>query len=163
VVGYLIPQPPQAPDMLSSTEATDLRVFIYDWIVAHGEPPATQDIGAHLGITGAEARYAIANLNIGKAVLCHPGDGEIWMAGPFAAAETAYRVVGAHASWWANCAWDSLGIAAIVDEDVTVEASCADCGDPMRFRVKRGQGVQGCGLVHLLVPMREWYRDIGYT
>ena len=149
--------------MLSSTDATDIRVFVYDWIVAHGEPPTTQDIGAHLCITSAEARDAIANLNIGKTVLCNPADGEIWMAGPFAAAETPYRVIGEHASWWANCAWDSLGIAAIVGEDVTVEASCADCGDPMRVRVKRGQGVQGAGLIHLLVPMREWYRDIGYT
>ena len=149
--------------MLSSTDATDVRVFIYDWIVAHGEPPATQDIGAHFCITAAEARHAIANLNVGKTVLCDPVNGEIWMAGPFAATETEYHVVGAHASWWANCAWDSLGIAAIVDEDVTIEATCADCGDPMRVRVKRGQGVQGRGLVHLLLPMREWYRDIGYT
>jgi hypothetical protein len=149
--------------MLSPAAAADVRVFIYDWIVAHGEPPLTQDIGAHLGVSANDARDAIANLNIGKAVLCHPVSGEIWMAGPFAASETPYRVVGSHASWWANCAWDSLGIAAIVHEDVVIEASCADCGEPMRMRVKRGDGVQGDGLVHLLLPVREWYRDIGYT
>jgi Alkylmercury lyase len=149
--------------MLSSTDAAEIRVFIYNWIVAHGEPPLTPDIGAHLGVSPVEARDAISNLNIGKTVLCDPKSGEIWMAGPFAAAETPYRVIGAHASWWANCAWDSLGIAAIVNEDVVIEATCADCGDPMRVRVKRGEGVRGAGLVHLLVPMRDWYRDIGYT
>jgi alkylmercury lyase-like protein len=148
--------------MLPSVDAVDLRVFIYDWIVAHGEPPLTQDIGAHIGVSPAEAREAIANLNIGKAVLCDPATGEIWMAGPFAAKETPYHVFGSRASWWANCAWDSLGIAAIVNEDVVIEGSCADCGDPMRIRVKRG-AVQGDGLVHLLLPMRDWYRDIGYT
>jgi hypothetical protein len=148
--------------MLSITDATEIRVFIYDWIVAHGEPPHTEDIGAHIGKSAHEARDAIANLNIGKTVLCHPASGEIWMAGPFAASETPYRVVGAQASWFANCAWDSLGIAAIVNEDVVVETSCADCGDPMRLRVKHGQ-VCGDGIVHLLLPVREWYRDIGYT
>ena len=149
--------------MLSSSDAADIRVFIYDWIVAHGEPPHTEDIGAHVGLSPTGAREAIANLNIGKAVLCDPTSGEIWMAGPFAASETPYRVVGAHASWFANCAWDSLGIAAIVNEDVIIDTSCGDCGDPMRLRVKRGEGVQGDGLVHLLLPVREWYRDIGYT
>jgi alkylmercury lyase-like protein len=149
--------------MLSPSVAANIRVFIYDWIIAHGEPPLTQDIGAHVGMLPAEARYAIANLNIGKTVLCDPMSGEIWMAGPFAAGETPYRVVGSRASWFANCAWDSLGIAAIVGEDVCIEASCADCGDSMRVRVKRRSGVQGDGLVHLLLPVRDWYRDIGYT
>jgi alkylmercury lyase-like protein len=149
--------------MISSIDAAELRVFIYDWIVAHGEPPLSPDIGAHLGVSPAAARLALANLNIGKAVLCHPTTGEIWMAGPFAASETAYRVIGSRTSWWANCAWDSLGVAAIVKEDVVIEASCSDCGDPMRIRVKRDDGVRGDGIVHLLVPMRDWYRDIGYT
>jgi hypothetical protein len=149
--------------MLSTSDAAEVRVFIYDWIVAHGEPPYTQDIGAHLGVSATEARDAIANLDIGKTVLCHPTSGEIWMAGPFAAMETPYRVVGARTSWFANCAWDSLGIAAIVNENVVIEASCADCGDPMRIRVKQGEGVCGDGLVHMLLPVRDWYRDIGYT
>jgi hypothetical protein len=149
--------------MVSPTDSAEIRVFIYNWIVAHGEPPLLQDIGAHLGVSADEARETTRNLNIGKTVLCHPDSGEIWMAGPFAAAETPYRVIGVHASWWANCAWDSIGIAAIVNEDVVIEASCADCGDPMRIRVSRRDGVRGTGLVHLLVPMRDWYRDIGYT
>lgn len=144
-------------------DAAALRVFIYDWIVAHGQPPQTPDIGAHLGISAAEARATIKSLNIGKTVLTDPATGEIWMAGPFAASETPYRVVGSRASWWANCAWDMLGIAAIVNEDVIIHASCSDCGDPMRVHVTAGVGVRGSGLVHLLLPFREWYRDIGYT
>ncbi|MGH7619547.1 MAG: organomercurial lyase [Gemmatimonadaceae bacterium] len=148
--------------MHSRSIGEEIRIFIYDWVVAHGEPPCTPDIGAHVGLTENEARTAIAGLNIGKAVLCHPITGEVWMAGPFAASETPYRVIGSRASWWANCAWDMLGIAAIVGQDVTIEASCADCAEPMRMSVKGG-GVQGNGLIHLLLPVRDWYRDIAYT
>lgn len=101
-------------------------------------------------------------MNIGKTVLPHPETGEIWMAGPFAAAPTPYHVRGSTTSWYANCAWDMLGVASIVGEPVTIEASCTDCGEPMAFSVDRS-GVTGDGLVHVLVPTRDWYRDVGYT
>ena len=142
---------------------TTLRIFVYDWIVAHGTPPSTFEIGAKFGGTASDAKAALADLKIGKTVLPDARTGEIWMAGPFAAAPTPYRVVGAKASWWANCAWDMLGVAAIVGEDVRIEAVCTDCGDPMPSKVTVNDGVIGDGLVHLLVPARDWYRDIGYT
>jgi hypothetical protein len=148
---------------LSGMDATALRTFIYDWTIGRGTPPASSDIGAHFGLPAREAREAMASLGIGKTLLCHPVTGEIWMAGPFAAEPTPYRVTGRRASWWANCAWDMLGIAAVVDEPVRIEAACTDCAEPMRLRASRRDGVHGEGIVHILVPAREWYRDIGFT
>jgi hypothetical protein len=148
---------------LPGMNATALRTFIYDWTIERGVPPASADIGAHFGVPAAAARESIAALNIGKTVLCHPVTGEIWMAGPFAAEPTPYRVTGARASWWANCAWDMLGVAAIVDEPVRIDAACTDCAQPMHLRASRQDGVRGDGIVHILVPARHWYRDIGFT
>ncbi len=144
-------------------DATSLRVFIYDWIVSHGAPPTSVEIGERMGVPADVAKQEVASLNIGKTVLRHPVSGEIWMAGPFAAGRTSYRVHGARVSWWANCAWDALGIAAIVHEKVIIEGACADCGEPMRIRASHRDGVQGSGIIHLLLPVRDWYRDIGYT
>lgn len=40
-------------------DAQGLRVFIYDWIVAHGEPPSLGKIGAGFGVDAPEARRAV--------------------------------------------------------------------------------------------------------
>ena len=77
---------------------------------------------------------------------------------------TRFRVHGAEVSWWANCAWDMLGIPAFVHESVRVSATCPDCEEEIALDVDAERGVvAGNGLVHFLVPARHWYDDIGFT
>jgi hypothetical protein len=63
------------------------------------------------------------------------------MAGPFAAQPTPYRVVAGTRAWWANCAWDMLGIAAMVGEPVDIDARCTDCDEPMPLHVAPNRGI----------------------
>ena len=145
---------------------TALRRFIYDHLLSRGLPPSTEQIGEHFGVSADDARQAIGSLKIGKTVLAHPTTGEIWMAGPFAARPSTYRVVGSRLAWWANCAWDMLGVMVIANEPVRVEAECTDCREPISIDASPDVGV-GSGLgemvVHFLVPARNWYEDIGFT
>jgi hypothetical protein len=142
---------------------TPLRVFVYDWILARGVPPTTAEIEVGLGGAPGSAREALAALKIGKTILPDPRTGEIWMAGPFAAAPSPYRVIGSRASWWANCAWDMLGVAVLANETVRIEATCTDCGEPIAFHVEPSAGTSERALVHFLLPARRWYDDIGFT
>ena len=146
-------------------DADALRVFVYDVLVESGRPPTSQVIAARFGVSASHARAALRGLRIGKTILPNPETGEIWMAGPFAAAPTAYKVVGRRTTWWANCAWDMLGIPAIVGESVDIEASCTDCGLPAPVRVDAdsGPGAASAEIVHFLVPAHRWYEDIGFT
>jgi hypothetical protein len=116
-------------------------------------------------VPGPDAQRALAELKVGKTLLVHPETGEIWMAGPFSALETPYRVFGHGAQWFANCAWDMLGVAVIVNEPVRIEARCSDCGEPMSFQVDpaRGSVRPNDAVVHFLLPARRWYEDIGFT
>jgi alkylmercury lyase-like protein len=143
-----------------------LRVFIYDHLLAAGLPPSTGEIGAHFSVSADTARASIASLKIGKTVVPHPDTGEIWMAGPFAAYASSYRVHGSRVSWWANCAWDMLGVPRLAHERVRVDTQCTECGDPITLDVdpERGvtSGTRGM-VVHFLVPARRWYDDIGFT
>jgi hypothetical protein len=150
---------------LSPVDGDALRVFVYDALIGSGTMPSIALVAAHLGATAENTRAALRGLRVGKTLLPHPDTGEIWMAGPFAAAPTSYRVSGRRVSWWANCAWDMLGIPAIVGESVEISASCTDCDLPMTVRVDPRTGpVPGTdGLVHFLVPARRWYDDIGFT
>ena len=152
--------------MTSSTggiEAVALRRFIYDELVERGLPPTSDAIGRHFGTSAGAARDAMANLKIGKAVLLHPKTGEIWMAGPFAAVPTTYVVSTTRQRWFANCAWDMLGVAAIINEQVTIEAECADCGEQFRTELAPGGHIDSDWIVHFLCPARRWYDDIGFT
>ena len=142
-----------------------LRVFVYDTLIGGGHMPTTCEIGAHFGVAEPAARAALAEARVGKTLLVHPTSGELWMAGPFAAAPTSYRVIGRRATWWANCAWDMLGIPVIVGEPVEIEAACTDCGAPVRLHVDpaTGPAPMSGAVVHFLVPARRWYDDIGFT
>jgi hypothetical protein len=147
-----------------STDSRQLLVYVYDQLLAHGTPPTSGDIAAHFDITSDEALRAVRDMNVGKTVLPNPHTGEIWMAGPFSAVPTPYEVSADGVQWWANCAWDMLGIPVVADRRVHIDASCTDCGEPMSFDVDPRQPTLDVeGVVHFLLPARRWYEDIGFT
>jgi hypothetical protein len=144
-------------------DPVSLRHFVYDEMLSNGLPPSAAAIGAHFGIGADEVKGELAALKLGKTILVHPKTGEIWMAGPFASSVTPYRIVGPRQSWWANCAWDMLGVALIVNEHVQLVASCCDCGESLTLDASPARGIASDWLVHFLVPARRWYDDIGFT
>lgn len=143
----------------------ELRRFIYDHIVEHGLPPSLDRIGARFGWPTDRAREAVRTMNIGKAVLPHPETGEIWMAGPFASERTAYEIrdTGSGIIWWANCAWDMLGVAALIDRPVELTARCGDCGETLHATAKGARVSPAEYVAHFYLPASEWYHDIGFT
>jgi hypothetical protein len=149
----------QTPDI-----RTRIRIFIYTHIADHGVPPSSQRIATEMSISTEEAREEFETLALSRQVILDPSTREIWMAGPFSAVPTRYRVHGDHVSWWANCAWDMLGIAAFLGRSVRVDATCADCNTSVQLDVDRGAGpANDQGLVHILLPASHWYADIGFT
>ena len=143
--------------------ANDLRIFVYEQLIEHGVMPSLTDIGRRFSATAADARDAIRAAGLRKTLLPDPRTGEIWMAGPFSAVPTSYRVRAGQRMWSANCAWDMLGIAALVGEPVEIEAQCADCGQRMPMHVDLREELDIDAVVHFLVPARRWYEDIGFT
>lgn len=146
-----------------SVNPDSVRAFLYDEIIEHARWPALRSIAAHFGLQVDAARDALRNLKIGKTALVDPRNGELWMAGPFAGTETPYRVRIGEKSWWANCAWDMLGIVTMVGSSAQVDARCTDCGEAMNILIDAERGPAMDGVVHFLVPASRWYDDIGYT
>jgi len=144
-------------------DADGLRIFVYDHLVASGLPPTLDEVACHFGITQGIAREELARLKIGKTILVHPDSGEIWMAGPFSAVETDYQAVANGRSWWANCAWDMLGIPMVLNAAVKVHTKCADCGSKMTIDCDPQRPPTEKAVVHFLVPARRWYEDIAFT
>ena len=87
------------------------------------------------------------------------------MANPFSAVPTPFLVEIGDLSWWGNCIWDALGIAAMVKGDARIVTGCADCSDEMELRVEGGrlrtEGEEG--IIHFSVPARRWWENIKFT
>jgi alkylmercury lyase-like protein len=143
--------------------ADDLRIFTYDHLVANGFPPTLDEIATHFGVTRFVARKKLEALKIGKTILLRPHSGEIWMAGPFSATRTDYEVVAGNRTYYANCAWDMLGIPIVLNEPVEIRTKCTDCGAAMTISGDPTKAPSENGVVHFLVPAGRWYEDIGFT
>ena len=85
------------------------------------------------------------------------------MANPFSAVPTAYRVFAAARWWFANCAWDAIGICAALGVDGDIEFACPDCGEEIRLEVRDQQPSTSSLLFHCLVPAAAWWDDIVFT
>lgn len=144
----------------------DLRIrnHLYASFVRHGTAASVSDAAEALQLPATVVADAYRRLHDAHALVLQPGVTEIRMLNPFSAVETAYRVEAGGRSWFANCAWDALGIPGALHGDGRIEAACPDCGETIELEVRDGELVRGRELlVHFVVPAPRWWDDIVFT
>jgi hypothetical protein len=144
----------------------DLRIRneVYSSFVGTGNAPAAAEMAAQLGLAEDEVAAAYRRLHEAHALVLEAETTTIRMLNPFSAVETPHRVEAGGRSWFANCAWDALGIPGALHADGTVRSRCPDCGEPLELAVRDGELVRGGDLlVHFVVPARQWWADIAFT
>jgi hypothetical protein len=87
----------------------------------------------------------------------------IRMASPFSGVPTQHVVEAGEIKYFANCAWDALGVLAALQKPGTIHSRCEQSGEPFHLNV----GLQGPEpsdwLFHCLVPAAKWWDDIVFT
>ena len=141
----------------------DIRLFVYQHLAETTRPPRIVETAARYRLTLEEAASAYEELHQRHALFLQPDTHEILMANPFSGVETTFRVHTNNKTYFANCAWDSLGIPAALHVDAEVEAECAQSGEPIRLTVSGQQVLDSNALVHFLVPFKDWYGDLPFT
>ena len=142
---------------------TRVRVHVYESFVARGRPPTTAETAETLGVGEDEAADAYRRLEETRVVVLAPGTLDIWMANPLSAVPTPFRVETERGSFWGNCAWDGLGVIAMLGGDGRLVTSCPDCSEPLEFLV-RGRALDPTdAVVHFAVPARRWWANIAFT
>ena len=136
-----------------------IRHFIYEYWVEQSGPPDAGAIARRFALPKREALAALRRLHEAHALVLKANGEDILMAPPFSAVPTDYRVMVDDKSYYANCAWDSLGIPAALDRDAAIEARHPLSRDIVRYAVQSGR-LAGDGLVHFARPFRQWYEDI---
>jgi hypothetical protein len=141
----------------------DTKLAIYEHFAAAGSRPSLDDIAARVGAGLPEVRENFRRLSAQR-VLVLEADGEsIRMAPPFSGIPTQHRVAAAGVSYYANCAWDALGIPAALHKRATVHSRCEQSLEPLELAVSEQGPEASDWLFHCVVPASQWWDDIVFT
>lgn len=147
--------------MLAEIDAR-VRLAIYTTF-AEGGVPLSATLSSKLHIPHEQIADSFERLHAARAIVLDPHSREVWMAPPFSARPTPFRVLAEAHTWHAPCAWDAFGIAHLMRCDAVLATTCPDCEGPIVHRVEQRTLVDAHGVVHFLVPAAKWWDNIGFT
>lgn len=145
-------------------EARDQKVrgYVYSHFLDLQRPPAVSEIAAHLGLMRDRVNECLYRLHAGH-VLVLETSGEVRMAMPFSAVPSGFRVTANQRSWWANCAWDALGIPVLLNADADIEASCPDCSASIAVQIRAATVSGNAEIIRFEVPVAHFWDNIIHT
>jgi len=140
-----------------------VKQAIYEHFARLGGRPSVADVASRVGVELPEVRQIFGRLR-SQRVLVLEADGEsIRMAPPFSGIPTQHRVTSKGVWYYANCAWDALGIPAALHQPAIVHSRCEQSLEPLELAVsERGPAASGW-LFHCVVPAAKWWDDIAFT
>ena len=141
----------------------DIRTFVYRHFAETTRAPSMEEAAVSFGLSHEDAASAYEELHQRHAFFLKPGTHDILMANPFSGVETTFKVHANDKTYFANCAWDSLGIPAALHSNAKVEAICAQSGEKLDLTVRSQKVQDSDALVHFLVPFKNWYHDLPFT
>jgi hypothetical protein len=140
-----------------------VKLAVYHHFASAGARPSAAEIATGLGAPVVAVREAFGRLRAQR-VLVLEGDGEsIRMAPPFSGVPTQHVVTADGLSYFANCAWDALGIPAALQKPATVRSRCEQSLEPLQLEVSLAGPARSDWLFHCVVPAAHWWDDIVFT
>ena len=125
--------------------------------------PQPPEIASALGRSEVEIRDALGQLAADRVLVLAPNSGNIWIAAPFCAVPSSFRVQAGGKVYYGICIWDALGILAVLGSDGIVGTACPECSQPLELEVRGGKLVRNEGVIHFAVPALRWWDNIGFT
>jgi hypothetical protein len=143
------------------------RAFVYAHFADTTRPPSVEETAAHFKILNTEACELYKELHNRHALFLDMETLAVRMANPFSGIPTDFKVHTNGKTYFANCAWDMLGIPAALHADAVIEAICTESNDSVQLEIENGKLAQGGGLsqlrVHFPLPFARWYDDLTFT
>ena len=142
---------------------TQVKLAIYSHFAATGGAPAPGDVAKSIDADLETVLAAYQRLREQRLLVLEADGSSIRMAPPFSGVPTGHVVEADGIRYFANCAWDALGIPAALHKAATVHSRCAQSGERFDLRVSRGGPESSDWLFHCLVPAAKWWDDIVFT
>ncbi|MBT6119658.1 MAG: hypothetical protein HOH66_17485 [Rhodospirillaceae bacterium] len=143
----------------------DVRKFVYDTIVETAHPPIAQHVADRFGLPRAEVVRLFHVLQDERQLTLIPGTDRIFMAHPFSALITPYRVrLRRGPEYFINCAFDTLAAHPMLgDASMTISGFCHRTGKQIEILLDGGriEWLQpATTVVYLGIPARRWWENI---
>jgi alkylmercury lyase-like protein len=148
---------------MSAETDVQVKVAIYREFAETGRAPGCERIAARTGLSPDRVRDSLQSLRAQRLLFLEPDGATIRMAPPFSGVPTYHVVEAGGVEYYANCAWDSLGILAALKRPGRVRSRCAQSGEPLDLVVGERGPEPSTWLFHCLVPAVGWWEDIVFT
>ncbi len=140
-----------------------VKLAVYRHFAETGRRPSPEDVAGRVGAGIESVLDAYPRLRAQRMLVLEADGRSLRMASPFSGVPTQHVAEAGGIRYFANCAWDALGILAALQKPGTVHSRCEQSGEPYRLSV----GLQGPEpsdwLFHCLVPAARWWDDIVFT
>jgi hypothetical protein len=140
-----------------------IRHFIYNRFAETAQPAGVEETARHFNISTEAASELYKELHNRHALFMEPGTLNIRMANPFSGIPTDFAVHANGKKYYANCAWDMLGIPIALHTDAVIEAVCTESNEPIWLEIRDGQITNNQLLIHFPLPFAHWYDDLAFT
>ena len=140
-----------------------LHYTILRYIIDKGFAPEVPTLAGILKSTDKEIEQGLLALQEYHGVVLHPNSSKVWVIHPFSLAPTNFLVTSKAGIWWGNCAWCSLGIAALLNEDVTITTRIAAYDKQITIQIQAGELKERDLYIHFPIPMKNAWDNVIYT
>lgn len=142
---------------------TRVKMAIYRHFADTTRAPRAEELAGPLGMTEDEVRAAFTALRASRVLFLEPDGVTIRMAPPFSGVPTQHEVEVGGRRYFANCAWDCLGIPAALKSPAVVHSRCEQSREPLRLEVDSSTSPAIDWIFHCQVPAAHWWDDLVFT
>jgi hypothetical protein len=140
-----------------------LHYQIIKFIIKNRYAPNVAELSEIMESPEKEISIGLKKLQEGHGIVLHPNSYKIWVIHPFSLAPTNFLVKNNQKEWWGNCAWCSLGIAALLNDDVTITTTIGANDKQISIHIKDGKVLENNLFIHFPIPMKNAWDNVIYT
>lgn len=142
---------------------TQVKLAIYRHFATTAVRPSAATVAAQLNVDPQAVLDAFHRLRVQRMLVLEEDSESIRMAPPFSGVPTQHVVTADGLLYFANCAWDALGVVAALHKPAVVHSRCEGSAEPLRLRVGLDGPEASDWVFHCLVPAAQWWADIVFT
>lgn len=142
---------------------SNLHYTLLRRIIDKGFAPNADELAVLLNTDRQSVIKGLYDLQEYHGVVLHPNEPKVWVIHPFSLAPTNFYVKTRKGEWWGNCAWCSLGMAALLNDNVKITTTIGAETKQVEINIIDGDIQEKNLYIHFPIPMTQAWDNVIYT